>query len=460
MVFGARAGSRPHTDKQNMVILFYMTSPSLSPTWALFESMAPESYFDELVRRCQLRRRKRIYRLSVVIWLMIYQRLHCDASLMMAILALPRCQRRGKRRISAATGAYCQARQRVPTLVAEQVSDHIFESLHSQVRGTRRPVFLVDGTTLRMEHEAELARDFPPGHNYHGENRWPVLLLVAFHDAHTGLAARPSWGPMYGPKPVSEQQLATQALARVPAEAVVLGDGNFGIFSFAHTVVGSGRPVLLRLTASRAKCILGTRPAKLGRHKVVWRASTWDRKKHPELPSEARLEGWVVVCAHPLKKQEKLYFFTTLDQRPKQVLACYKLRWNIETDLRNLKRTVNLYQLRGRSVGVVEKELLLAVTAYNLVRAVMFQAAQLRGCSPRLLSFAHVQAAVLSALPGLEQARSHNQREQRMRELVTLAAQLALPRRKRKRRSYPRQVWKRGASFPIRTLHAEPSEPR
>ena len=142
------------------------------------------------------------------------------------------------------------------------------------------------------------------------------------------------------------------------------------------------------------------------------------------------------------------------------MLACYQLRWNIETDLRNLKRTVNLYPLRGRSLGVVEKEVLLAVTAYNLVRAVMFQAAQLRGCAPRQLSFAHVQAAVLSALLGLEQARSQSQREPRMRELVKVAAQLALPGRKRKRRSYPREVWKRGASFPIRILHPEQREPR
>ena len=47
-----------------------------------------------------------------------------------------------------------------------------------------------------------------------------------------------------------------------------------------------------------------------------------------------------------------------------------------------------------------------------------------------------------------------------MRELVKLAAQLVLPLRKRKRRSYPRETWKRGASFPIRTVHPKPQEPR
>jgi hypothetical protein len=77
-------------------------------------------------------------------------------------------------------------------------------------------------------------------------------LRVACHNAHTGLAARPSWGPMYGFQQASEQQLAGQALARVPADALVLGDRNFATSAFARTVVGSGRPVLLRLTARLA----------------------------------------------------------------------------------------------------------------------------------------------------------------------------------------------------------------
>ena len=440
-----------------------MTSPQTSGVWRWFQTMAPESYFDEILKQHPQHRRKRIYWAGVVVWLMIYQRLRGDASLLTAVLALPARWKRGARRVSLATGAFCQARQRLPTLVVQQVSDHIFETLRAQAPGPReRPVFLVDGTSLRLEHEPDLLRAFPPGQNRVGENRWPVLKLVAFHDAHTGLAARPEWGPMYGAQAVSEQELAAQALDRLPAGALVLADANFGIFAFAYAVAATQRPVLLRLTASRARKILGqkTSPKKSTRRKVLWTPSRWEIAAHPDLPAQARLEGWVVTCTHPHKPQEKLCFFTTLEQPPKRTLALYKLRWNIETDLRHLKRTVNLHQLRGRSVEVVEKELLLAVTAYNLVRTVMFQAAQSAGCTPRQLSFAHVQAAVLSALPVLEQAASPSQRQQRMRELIALAAQLKLPQRQRKRPSYPRQVWRRGGSFPHRSVNPLPSEER
>jgi putative transposase len=439
----------------------YMLSPEITEAWSWFQKIAPDSYFEELITAHHLRSRKRTYWLAEVVWLMIYQRLARGGSLASAVSAMAqgggfRWQGSGgrgrpKKKISAATGGYCQARQRLPTLVAAQVSDRIFDELRAQAQPGdpkwKRPIFVIDGSTLRLSHEADLVEAFPPGHNQHGENHWPVMLIVAFHDAHTGLAARPSWGPMYGPQAVSEQHLAEQALARLPAEAVVLADGAFGIFAFAHAVQGSQRPVLLRLTAARAQKILGRTPNNGTHRKVVWKASRWDQQKHPELPAQASLEGWVVVCRNPSRPREKLYLFTTLDLSPQELLALYKLRWNIETDLRSLKRTVDLHHLHSKAVAMAEKEIVLAVAAYNLVRAIMFLAAQRAGLAPRQLSFAGAHAAVMAALPGLDRASSTAEYKQRMDLLLDYVMQARLPHRKRKR-SCPRRVWGHGASFP------------
>lgn len=435
-----------------------------------FQTIAPDSYFDSLVKEYCPKTRKRVYGLATVVWLMIYQRLYGDGSLAVAVYALlqggafgwQRSRQTGKRvavrRVSAATGGYCQARRRLPTLVAKRVSDDIFERLRTQVRGQcpelGRPVFVIDGSTLRLAHTADLVEAFPPGHNRYGENHWPVQLIVAFHDAHTGLAARPSWGAMYGPQAVSEQQLAEEALQRLPAEALVVADGNFGIFAFAYAVQRSQRPLLLRLTASRAKKILGSPVLRNGIYRrVTWEASRWDQKQHPGLPEQARMEGLVVVCRHPVRPQEKLCLFTTLELTTPQLLDIYKLRWNIETDLRSLKRTVGLHQIHSQSVSMAEKELLLAVAAYNFVRTIMFLAAQRAGVAPRELSFAGVQAAALAALPGLDRAASRAEYNCRLEQLLEYAAQARLPRRKRKR-SYPREIWGRGGHFPWRREHS------
>jgi hypothetical protein len=236
-----------------------------------------------------------------------------------------------------------------------------------------------------------------------------------------------------------------------------MADGNFGIFAFAHAVQQSQRPMLLRLTASRAQKILGGTLSKGTRRKVVWQASRWDRQAHPHLTAQSSVTGWVIVCQNPSRPQEKLCLFTTLDLSAQQILDLYKLRWNVETDLRSLKRTVSLHHIQSKSVAMVEKELLLAFSAYNLVRAVICLAARRAGLMPRDLSFSFVLSAVNAALPGLDQATTAAEYSQKIDLLLRCAAQGTLPRRSRKR-SYPRAVWGRGGSFPRRPNRKKPTQ--
>jgi len=363
------------------------------------------------------------------------------------------CKRWTDDQVSAATGSYCEARRKLPKLVAGEVMERMVDQLRAEMQegwgGLKKPVFVVDGSSLQLQHVQELVEEFSPGSNQHGENHWPVMRIVVFHDVFSGLALRPSWGAMYGDTAVSEQALAEQALERLPGEAVVLGDGNFGIFAYAYAVRQSGRPMILRLTQARARKILGRELVEGTDQKVVWRASRWDRGAHPQLPEEASLEGRLIVCRNPSRPNELLYLFTTLDLPVEEVLGIYKLRWNVETDLRSLKRTVGLHQLTSKSVDMVEKELLLAIAAYNLVRAVMCLAARRASLSPRQLSFSFVQTVVEAALPGLDNATSDEEYQRRLDRMLRYAGQGKLPNRSRAR-SYPRQVWGRGGHFPRR----------
>ena len=431
----------------------------------ILQAAARPEAIERIAQQHGVKTRRGIYSLVVVIWLMIYQRLNSKRTLSSAVqflakhAALWRDQLHvGKRiregRISVRTGGYSQARRKMSTLVGCSVCDLSFAELEVRMRqqmpNVPRPIFVVDGTTLQLPHQRELLKAYPPGSNQHGENHWAIMLLVAFHDVHTGLAARPSWGPMYGRKAVGEQQLAAQALGRLPAEAVVLGDGDFGIFAFAYAVQQTGRSMLLRLTPARAHKVLGGIPLRPGRRrKVVWEPSAWDRQHHPELPPEAMVEGWMVACPHPGRKGEMLYFFTTLDEKPKRILASYKLRWNIETDLRSLKRTVGLYQLASKSQAMVENEVLMAVAAYNVVRAVMYLAASKAGVTPRQLSFSSSQDAVMVAWPYLQCARTAAEFQDELERLLAVVVQSKLPSRSG-RRSYPREIWGHGAKFPSR----------
>jgi putative transposase len=447
--------------KQGSYVL-YMTSPDSFQLLRLFQKVAPAWFFRELCQEGGYSFRQGVYSAMVVVWLMIWQRLQGHRSLAAAVQYLLQggardlnsdCKRWAEDNVSAATGSYCQARQKLPKLIVSKVTDRMIEQLRAEVQegweGLNRPVFVIDGSTLQMQHEPELVEAFSPGHNQHGENHWPVMRIVVLHDVFSGLALRPSWGSMYGDAAVSEQALAAQALERLPADAVALGDGNFGIFDFAYAVQQSQRKMILRLTQARAQKILGSELLEGTDQKVVWRASRWDREAHPQLPEEASVEGRLMVCANPSRPNELLYLFTTLDLPVEEILGIYKLRWRVETDLRSIKRTIGLHQLSSKSLDMVEKELLLAMASYNLVRAVMYLAAQRANLAPRQLSFSFVQTVVEAALPGLDQATSEAEYQQRLDRMLRYAAQGKLPRRSRVR-SYPREVWGRGGHFPTR----------
>ena len=63
------------------------------------------------------------------------------------------------------------------------------------------------------------------------------------------------------------------------------------------------------------------------------------------------------------------------------------MRWHVELDLRAIKTVMQMDILRCKTPAMVEKEIAVHLLAYNLVRAVMAQAACLNNLLPRQLRF-------------------------------------------------------------------------
>jgi transposase len=152
------------------------------------------------------------------------------------------------------------------------------------------------------------------------------------------------------------------------------------------------------------------------------------------------------------RTREKLYLFTTFDLPAEQISAMYDFRWNIETDLRSLKREVRIHMLEAKSPAMAEKELVLSVAAYNLTRAAMNTAGRALNLDPRQFSFSQAQDTMNAYLPVFANARSEAERQQIVEQMLRVFTQSKLPRR-RKRRSYPRAVWPRPCSFPKRKVN-------
>ena len=415
-----------------------------------------------------------MYSPLVVLWLLVAQRLRAGASLQVAVIELlqglpasfwPRpCKRirdwseHGKTP-SSNTGAYNRARQALPLSVVEKSCDHIFEQLVARIGqpdSHKLPrAFLLDGSSMRLAHTPELCEAYPPGSNQHGESHWPLLRVMVAHDLYTGLAMRPEWGPMHGEEAVSEQALLERAVDRLPKGAAVIGDANFGVFTVAHAAQQRDHPVVLRLTAGRAQRLTGEALRDGIEGEVQWKPSPFERKAHPDLPADANVKGRVLVRQVQPDNGSATFLlalFTTLPLSIEEVFALYGKRWAIETDLRTLKSTLCLDQLTCATSDMVAKEIDMGMAAYNLVRAFIGFASEQSGIPPRGYSFTKVRLILQAFAPALANAPNQQAAKQIMDQVMNYVQQSKLPRRKRKRPSYPRAVWKRGAYFPSRKI--------
>lgn len=406
-----------------------------------------------------------------MLWLLVLQRIEGGAPLGAAVLELLRglppefwprpCKRirdwREQGKVpSSHTGAYNQARQGLPLAVVQKCCDRIFQELIAQVKpSSTEPshrTFLLDGSSMRMAHSPELCLQYPAGSNQHGGGHWPVLKIVVAHDLQTGLAMRPEWGPMYGPQAVSEQRLLELAIERLPAESIVVGDANFGVFSVGFAAAQRQHPIVLRLTTARAQRLAeGALHNDIDRE-VVWKPSAYERKQHPQLPPDAQVTGRLIVRQVQPDGGGRAFLlalFTTLAEPPEEILKLYGQRWKIETDLRTLKSNLKLDQFTCSSADMVAKEIEMAMAAYNLVRAVTCQASEQSGVPPRGYSFTQVQRIVQKFGPDLAAAKDSREAKRLFDQMMHYVQQAKLPRR-RKRPTYPRAVWQRGAYFPSR----------
>ena len=396
-----------------------------------------------------------VYTAWVTVWLLVYQRLYANASLQSAVAEVTKIvegvssnKRVQDQTLSLNTSTYSRARSRLKVVVADAVADHVFKTLIEATPpsvGDRR-VFVIDGTTLSLQSNKRLREQWPAGTNQHGPGTWPICHLALAHELASGSAVRPEVGAMYGPEAVSEVELAIRMLPRIPAKSVLMADRNFGVFCFVHGAVRAGHDVLTRLTKSRFDALMrSAQPTGPGQWALCWKPSHSDRRAHPDLLVDAELQIWL----HEFVgfSGQKIWIATTIDAGVDQLAELYAKRWDIETDIRQLKKTLQCEALRGKSVAMVLKELAIAMVSYNLVVQVRRIAANRVNLPPRRISFTGVWSLVTIILLSPNDWTAEEW-QRRFEWVLRGAAQRKLPNRPG--RSYPREILPRRRKYPER----------
>jgi hypothetical protein len=107
--------------------------------------------------------------------------------------------------------------------------------------------------------------------------------------------------------------------------------------------------------------------------------------------------------------------------------------------------------IEAKCKTMAEKELVLAVAAYNLTRATMNQAATALNLDPRRFSFSLAQDTLNAFLPAFANARTDPERQQLMQRMLRIFEQSQLPDRSN-RPSTPREIWPRPCAYPKRKV--------
>lgn len=283
------------------------------------------------------------------------------------------------------TSGYCQARTRLSlaTLQAshEQVSGWIERRTQEAWRWCGRSVKVLDGCGVSMPDTAENRARWPYAGGQKPGCGFPTAQLVGLFCLATGRLVRfalDTWK-------AHEIPLARQLIGWITPGEIVLTDRGFCGWGFIALLRRKGVDVVMR--AHQARQLKGRR--------MTWakpqRPETWTKSLWRELPAELAVRIVRFRVTVPGFRTEEVVLVTTLlDAKayPDEALAAlYRRRWAVELFFREIKTTLGLDVLRCQSPELVEKEVWLQAIAYNLVRALMLQAAWTHGVALERLSF-------------------------------------------------------------------------
>lgn len=362
----------------------------------LFNLLTSDALFDK-VEQLLPEHRERLYTPTQTLSMFLTQALHSDHSCQ-RIVNEEAVARTGTGMISqsTATGGYCRARQRLPVSLPRELArfsaQHMISHSPSDWLWHGREVKLVDGTTLSMPDTAANQNMFPQSRSQQPGLGFPICRLVGLMALGCGALIDVAYGPYQG-KSTGEQALLRSLLHNLERDDVLLGDAFYGTYFLLCELRRRGVDGVFEQQGKRKSATDFRRGISLGKRdhivtlkrpaKPVWMSQS-EYLNVPRSLSvrELRTEGKAGKTLVTTLLDSKTYSKGSLKQ-------LYQGRWQVELNFRHIKTTMGLDVLRCKTPEMVEKEIWVALLAYNLVRLLMAQSAILNQCLCSQLSFKH-----------------------------------------------------------------------
>lgn len=342
----------------------------------------------------------RIYTPLVTLWVFLGQVLSADHSCRAAVARLIALRlSRGESACSAETGAYCQARKRLPERFFSAVTCLVGRALDAKAdpkwlwKGRR--VYMFDGTTVTMPDTPENQRAYPQVYNQKPGTGFPIARVGAIASLSCG-AILNLGVCRYAGKGQGEVSLLRRLWDVLCPGDVLLTDRLMANWTNILLLNERGIELVSRLNKANRKADF-RRGKRLGHqdHIVRWFKPTsirsLDWKTYKSLPEYITIRETKIRVAKPGFRTKAIVVVTTLldpqQTTPEDLATLYRARWNNELDLRSIKSTMQMSELRCKTPELVRKEIWTHILAYNLIRTVIAQAAATHDLLPRSISF-------------------------------------------------------------------------
>lgn len=390
----------------------------------------------------------------------LLQVLHAGSSCRSAVaMALAQQAALGRRSLpSQDPSAYCQARRRLPLAALKtslrQIGQRLRQQVSQEISWCGRRVWLVDGTTCSMPDTPDLQDAFSQPIGQAPGCGFPVAKVVAMFCWASGAVLEAAIGPLW----MSELHLWRTLWPALSPGEIVLGDRFYCSFYDFVGVMRRSCDAVFRLHQRRPEDFRqGKRLGKDDRL-VTWQRPKWNlrprgmnRREYKSLPATmtVRMIRFVVDIAG--FRSRSIAVATTLldpvEYSAEQIAALYRDRWLIELRFRDIKTTLGMDVLRGKTPDVVRKEIHMHLLAYNLIRGLMWQAAATHKRALHRMSFAGTVDRLNALGPYLQIHPAGPQAESLYQLLLRWIANDAFPARPN--RIEPRAVKRRPKQYDL-----------
>jgi hypothetical protein len=295
------------------------------------------------------------------------------------------------------TGAYCKARAKLPVALFSgltlQRGDQLEQQAPTDWLWKGRRVVLGDGTTMTGPDTPQNQAAYPQHHNQKKGLGFPLIRMVVLLGLATGALLGAAIGP-YSGKEAGEMALLRELLERFQPGDVFVADRAYCSYWLIAALQARGVDVVVRLHQSRHYDLQTGQRLGEDDHAITWTRPA--RPRWMDTPTyRATAETLTIREARfrveraGFRTRQIIVASTLLDAqkytRP-DLAELYRLRWRVELSIRDIKQTLGMDVLRGKTPEMLRREIWCHLLAYNLVRQVIAQAARVRKRCPRRIS--------------------------------------------------------------------------